>query len=115
MRPGLSACCPAQGRLLSSTPSSNLHFSHLVSPHFLAAVWVQHSGLPIELAVHIVPLLHLRTGALLHCLPLEDAVLVYPGLHGPAGVEILGGPVQAAGDIAALLFVSVMAENIILH
>ena len=73
--------------------SCGLLCSHLVSPHFLAAVWVQHSGLPVQLAVHIVPLLHLRTGALLHCLPLEDAVLVYPGLHGPAGVEILGGPV----------------------
>ena len=111
MRPGLSACCPAHGRLLSSTPSSNLHFSHLVSSHFLAAVWVQHSRLPVQFAVHIVPLLHLGVGALLHRLALQDAVLVYPGLHGAAGVEILGGAVQSAGDVAPLLLVSVVAEG----
>ena len=114
MMPGQSACCPAQGKIFVKTLSSCLHCSYLVSPHFLAAVWVQHCRLPVQFAVHIVPLLHLGVGALLHGLPLQDAVLVYPRLHGAAGVEILGGPVQPPRHVAPLLLVSVMAGRAIL-
>ena len=83
----------------------------LVSSHFFAGVLVEDRGLPVQFTVHIVPLLHLATAALLHGLALQYPVLVYPGLHGSAGVEVLGGPVQPARDVAALLLVSIVARG----
>ena len=106
----------------------------LVSSHFFAGVLVEDRGLPVQFTVHIVPLLHLATAALLHGLALQYPVLVYPGLHGAAaeegrgtcygveyplvpGVVVLGGAVQPPRHVAPLLLVTVVAagEVVISH
>ena len=53
----------------------------LVGSHLLAAVGVEDSRLPVELAVHILPLLHLAIAGLPHGLALQHSVLIDPSFH----------------------------------